>query len=255
MRLDRVRVQGHGTSLDEAVTLRPGRAVTVLAGPDKEGACALLRAVGRALDPRVPFEPGMGATDPTVVLAWTDRTHGRPDHLEVEVTWPAQTRVVAVHPGPVTVDVDPGHLVAAWTEDSAADVLARLAHVVITEPVEALATDLLQTVRRILPEVVAPVVKAEERRVLLLVLDGMSAAIAVTYQNTGGSTNRVHRCSALFHRGRPRSVGSVGSSCGGRLRGSSFIAGLPCRRHAARLARWHPSAEPAPHPGAAWRRS
>ncbi len=158
MRLDTVHVRDHRTVWGPELELRLGTAVTLLVGPNLSGKSNLARAVAAALDTHVPFDldrerPGHRPDAvPQVRLGYHDRARGRPDHVEVTVSWPAEGRVVDVRPGGPAV---PGPAVLAWAEDRPADTLARLAGVLADEDPEALAADLLPTLQRVLPEVAA----------------------------------------------------------------------------------------------------
>lgn len=159
MRLASVTVHDHRTVWGEPVQLQLGSAVTVLVGPNLAGKSNLARALAAALDPQVPFDvererpAHLADAVPQVDLAYRDRAHGRTGRVDVRVSWPAGTRVVDVRPG--SARPPDGRPVLAWAADRPADVLARVADVVADEPPEALAADLLPTLRRVLTEVAA----------------------------------------------------------------------------------------------------
>ena len=162
MRLDRVQVHDHRTVWGEPLALSLGSAVTVLVGPNLAGKSNLARAVAAALDERVPFDLDRERpvrhpeAVPTVELHHHGRTRGRPSSATVRVRWPGGRRRVETSSDD-TVDGDDtvvaGRPVLAWAEDRPADVLARLAEVLVGDDPTTVAADLLPTLQRVLPDV------------------------------------------------------------------------------------------------------
>lgn len=156
MRLATIRVHDLRSVHGAPVEVVLGSAVTVLVGPNLAGKSNLARALAVALDERVPFEVdrerprGRPDSTPTVELTYHDRDHGRAGEVHVRVAWPLGQRVVDVRP---QVPVPDGRPVLAWADDRPADVLARVADQLDDTDPDALAAELLPTLRRVLPEV------------------------------------------------------------------------------------------------------
>jgi hypothetical protein len=158
MRLIQVSVGDHRSVWGPPVDLRLGVAVTALVGPNLAGKSNLVRAATAALDPTLPFdlerERPRRRPDavPTVTCVYADRHHGRPDRVEVTVSWPRGVRVVDVRPGG-DHDLPAGRPVVAWATDAPGQILDRADHALDGENPRALADDLLPTLQRVLPEV------------------------------------------------------------------------------------------------------
>jgi hypothetical protein len=158
MRLARVLVTDHRSVWGPPVELVLGSAVTALVGPNLAGKSNLLRAIAVALDPELPFDVDRERPArrpdavPTVRLSYVDRHHGRPDHVDVTVSFPAGTRVVDVRPGG-DHDLPTGRPVTVWATDTPTTILARLLDQFADEDPGALAIDLLPTLQRVIPEI------------------------------------------------------------------------------------------------------
>lgn len=156
MRAASVQVRDHRTVWGEPLDLRLGAAVTVLVGPNLAGKSNVVRALAAVWDDRLPFdldrERPLHLPDvvPTVTVTGTMRDHGQRREHAVTVSWPDGRRTVEAFGNGGLL---PGRPVLAWAEDRPADVLARLANALADTDLDDLATDLLPTLQRVLPEV------------------------------------------------------------------------------------------------------